>query len=137
MIPGGNPGHDARPAGALLGAVGAQHRAIEHVGLQLHQHVVGGGAAIGGEPVQGCGEIGLHGAKDVRDLQGDGFQRRAGEMGRLVESERPRTVPRAAASQYGAPSPASAGTKHAPALSGTVAARSARAAGPGRPSSRP
>ena len=70
---------------------GAQCRRLEHagahdgesadVGLELHEEVVGHGAAVGSELAGPDVEVVLHGREDVAHLIGDAFEGGPGEVG--------------------------------------------------------
>jgi len=52
----------------------------EHVGLELHQEVVGGGAAVDAQFIKNNIRIGLHHVENIGDLESNAFERSAREV---------------------------------------------------------
>ena len=71
--------------GAQRGRLGHRRphdRRTEQIGLDLHQCIVHGGAAIDAQLADRDSRIGRHGVEEIGHLKGDALQRRAGEMAR-------------------------------------------------------
>ena len=63
-----------------LDELGARDLDAEHVGLELHQQIVRGGAAVDLEHAQRLARVALHRAQDVDVLQRDALERRARDV---------------------------------------------------------
>ncbi len=78
---GGEAGEEGDAEGGGFGDAGAGNGGLEEVGLELHEEVVGAGAAVDTEFGEGDLGVGGHGGEDVDGLPGDGFEGGAGEVG--------------------------------------------------------
>src|SRR5262252_1946996 len=59
---------------------GTNNGHAEHVGLELHQEIVGGGAAVYTQFVKNYIGIGLHDVQNVGDLKSNAFESSASEV---------------------------------------------------------
>ena len=108
----GEPGEVRRAEGGGLRDRGPHDRHAEQVGLELHQQVVGRGAAVDAQLVEGDAGVALHRVQHVARSGRRCPRARRARCGRpVVPRVRPTIVPRAYASQCGAPRPANAGTR--------------------------
>src|SRR5450432_3841337 len=64
-----------------LDHLGAEDLRVQEIGLRLHQQIVGGGAPVDAETIEGAPGVGLHGGDQVDVLQRDRFQRGARDVG--------------------------------------------------------
>ena len=130
--PAAMPGQQRRAERRRLDERGPHDLAAEHVGLELHQQIVGRGAAVDLERAQRHARVALHRAEQIGDLQRDALEHRARQVRRVVPRVSPVMMPRASGRQCGAPSPASAGTTTTPPESGTDARQRLDLATPSR-----
>ena len=78
---GGQPGEVRGAQRRRLGDLGNVHRHAEDVGLELHEEVVGGGAAVAAELLEPDRRVPLHRLDHVAGLVGHGLQGGAGDVG--------------------------------------------------------
>ena len=104
-------GQERGAEGGGLDDLGPDDRHAEDVGLELHQQVVGRGAAVHAQLAEGDARVCLHHVEHVGDLEGDALERGAREVRLVVPRVMPAIRPRAYWSQCGAPRPAKAGTR--------------------------
>ena len=77
----GQTGQIGRAQGGGLDAAGAYHLAAQNVALELHQKVVGAGAAVHLQIGDADAGVLLHGLADIKGLIGQGFQGGPHQMG--------------------------------------------------------
>ncbi len=85
--PGAKPRKIRSAKGSCLGDLGAHDRHPQQVGLELHQQVVRGGAAIDAQFTQRLPRVLLHGVQDLGALECDALERGSRDV-------RPRRSPR-------------------------------------------
>ena len=78
----GQAGREGGAERRRLGHGGADHRHAEHVGLELHEQLVGGHAAVDAQLGEGHAGDGVGGVDHLAGLPGRGLERRARDVAR-------------------------------------------------------